>query len=509
MEVQLLSEKLHRFGVVGAGIIPDAQATLKLAQVQQEQAELAAQEAADTSASAKNGSQNGAKNGAQGGAALSRAEILTVLDETVRVQGIVQQEVSVLARRLAKENGDKKKKRKRLSFVDGHKKILELGLPQEPLEDRGISETAFQRMLSTYEEDEEVMTAAQRLLHPMGKGDPERAQSINMSKIIQIHELMVTEMQKVLEEFLQLPQEVRRSFTGKGCETTAELLVSVAVEQQLSVRCEDVEQAVILYEEALQQNADFTRCTEQLANMMQHLIGAAQTRVEKAEFVRLLQHLGESTRKAKAFAQTLHDDYRARRCDIVVAYRRFEEFSDQSMAEAASLGEEVADLSQTEMQLCYDEYSADGEVKAAWEQSGVESSMMLRNAMMSCVPMTRSTASSAGPEDRKGKKLKSSEIVEMQELMLDKLILYHKDALVAFSGAKGPEKPWRAEIAVQMVQALASAAVEHRYGTSAEDMTIAGFQHASALQKNERFTRATEKQQEILMAVARLCAPES
>ncbi|CAK0887795.1 unnamed protein product, partial [Prorocentrum cordatum] len=185
------------------------------------------------------------------------------------------------------------------------------------------------------------------------------------------------------------------------------------------------------------------------------------------------------------------------------------EFSEQSMAEAAGLGEEVADLSQTEMQLCYDEYSADEEVRAAWEQSGVESGMMLRNAMMSSIPAARSAASSAGPEDRKGKKLKSSEIVEMQELMLDKLILYHKDALTAFSGGRGPPTPWRAEIAVQMVQALASAAVEHRYGTSAEDMTVAGFQHASALQKNERFTRATEKQQEILMAVARLCAPES
>merc|ERR1719188_2278565 len=199
------------------------------------------------------------------------------------------------------------------------------------------------------------MLSAQKLLHPAGKGDPERARGITMDRIIEIHQFMVTEMQKVLSEFLALPQETRSSFTGKGCETTAELLVSVAVEQQLSVRCEDVEQAVILYEEALQQNADFTRCTEQLANMMQHLIGAAQTRVQKAEFVRLLQHLGESTRKAKAFAQTLHEDYRARRCDIAVAYGR---------------GEEVPDLSQTEMQLCYDEYSADEEVRAAWEQSG-------------------------------------------------------------------------------------------------------------------------------------------
>merc|ERR1719463_239649 len=109
------------------------------------------------------------------------------------------------------------------------------------------------------------MASAQKLLHPVGKGDPARAKSITMDKIVEIHQFMVQEMSKVLQEFLQLPQDVRRSFTGKGCETTAELLVSIAVEQQLSVRCEDVEQAVIMYEEQLQDNPDFARCTEQLA----------------------------------------------------------------------------------------------------------------------------------------------------------------------------------------------------------------------------------------------------
>merc|ERR1719229_709089 len=102
-----------------------------------------------------------------------------------------------------------------------------------------------------------------------------------MDKIVEIHKFMVGEMQKVLQEFLQLPFDVRRSFTSKSCETTAELLVSIAVEQQLSVHCEDVEQAVIRYEQMLQGNAEFARCTEQLANMMQHLTSAAQPRVDK------------------------------------------------------------------------------------------------------------------------------------------------------------------------------------------------------------------------------------
>merc|ERR1712176_1575710 len=151
---------------------------------------------------------------------------------------------------------------------------------------------------------------------------------------------MVGEMQRVLQEFLQLPQDVRRSFTSKGCETTAELLVSISVEHQLGVRCEDVEQAVIKYEEPLQGHPEFTRCTEQLATMMQHLIGAAQPRVKKAEFVQILRQMGDSSKKAKAFAKKLYEDYRAKTCSIVDAYKRFEAFSEEA-AQPLGDGEEL------------------------------------------------------------------------------------------------------------------------------------------------------------------------
>merc|ERR1719507_1085409 len=102
-----------------------------------------------------------------------------------------------MARILAKEGSEKGKKKKKrgMSFVDGHKKIQELDLPKEPLEGYGLTESSFQKLLQSYEEDEEVMGAAQRLLHPAGKGDPARAASINMEKIIEIHKFMVSEMQ--------------------------------------------------------------------------------------------------------------------------------------------------------------------------------------------------------------------------------------------------------------------------------------------------------------------------
>lgn len=97
----------------------------------------------------------------------------------------------------------------------------------------------------------------------------------------------------------------------------------------------------------------------------------------------------------------------------------------------------------------------------------------------------------------------------MQDFMVDELKRITDAASAAFKKAAGTMTPWRTEVAIQMVQALASSAVERRYGTTAEEMTIAGFQHAIALQKNERFVRATEKQQEILMTMASLCSQDS
>mmetsp|Transcript_106333 Transcript_106333/g.204541 ORF Transcript_106333/g.204541 Transcript_106333/m.204541 type:complete len:525 (-) Transcript_106333:69-1643(-) len=517
-EVAALSEKFRKFGVLGAGVIPDSLATVRLAEsLDRERAQeagtvgappasaaegqseaLATASAHAASTSEAQGSGSAVSSWKLGpGETLSRQQILEILSETARVQGIVQQEISVLARELAtSKNG--KKKRKPLSFVDGHKKIQELGLPKEPLEEHGLTETAFQKLLLQYEEDEEVMTCAQKLLHPAGKGDPDRARRITMDRIIEIHQFMVTEMQKVLQEFLQLPQDVRRTFTGKGCETTAELLVSVAVEQQLLVRCEDVEQAVIMYEDALGGNPEFTRCTEQLASMMQHLIGSCQPRLAKTEFLRVLVHLGECTKKAKAFAKSLYEDYRAKRCGVEQAYRRFEVFNEEA---AQSADADLPDLSSVEMQLCFEEYRSDSEVKQAWEKSGAETNVLMQNMMIngSREPLEASSSS------RGMKKKKASEVVEMQELMVDELKRVSEATATALRNGAAKQGPWKAELAVQMVQALASAAVERRYGVSAEEMTLMGFQQATSLQKSERFVRATEKQQEILMTIPQLC----
>ncbi|OLP85287.1 hypothetical protein AK812_SmicGene33717 [Symbiodinium microadriaticum] len=341
-EAAILSEKLKRYGAVGAGLIPDSMATLRLVEAAKNAPSQGyAEEPPATSSSASTGSRKIWKK--PSGGVQTRQDILELLDETIRVQGIVQTEISQLARSIAKEAKEKqegkKKKKKALSITEAFRRIKEMQLPIDPLEELNLSEQAFQKLLTEYEQDQEVSAKAQLLLHPEPKGDVAKARSIGIEKIVEIHQFMVVEMQKVLTEFLALEQETRRSFSNKACETTAELLVSVAVEQQLGVHCEDVEQAVMQHEEVLANHPEFERCTEQLANMMQHLTGAAQPRANKADFLEVLRNMADHSQKAKDFAKKVYEEYRAKTCPVADAYRRFEDFAAE--APAAKEGLEV------------------------------------------------------------------------------------------------------------------------------------------------------------------------
>eukprot|EP00913_Durusdinium_trenchii_P020357 g19123.t1 len=283
-------------------------------------------------------------------------------------------------------------------------------------------------------------------------------------------------------------------------------------------------QAVIWHEDLLANHPEFARCTEQLANMMQHLTGSAQPRADKADFLEVLRNMAEHSQKTKEFAKKVYDDYRAKNCTAGDAYKRFEEgrsFEELNLIRGTSktiesdekktlrpcnfsyvlhlfdfrnkalvtvgtvvvvVGLNAQDLTPVELQLCYDEYREDPEVREAWNKAGVENSLLMAASVQSLMRSGGATASTAPQledKEKKGKKIKTSEI----ELMVDEM----KRLCEACREAAKVSGPWKADLATQMVQALASASVERRYGCSPEDMTMAGLQNAPTLQKNERF----------------------
>mmetsp|Transcript_6234 Transcript_6234/g.14912 ORF Transcript_6234/g.14912 Transcript_6234/m.14912 type:complete len:504 (-) Transcript_6234:44-1555(-) len=495
-EVKLFVAKASRYGVLAASVIPDPAAALQIETYRQQFPLLPAQDSSSSADAADPlRSQNGRVVPPTPGP-LTRQQILELLEQTAHVQGIVQQEISTLARTLVSEKPDRKKK-KQMSFLDAYNKMLELKLPKDPLERHGLTEAGFQQLLHQYEEDAEVMESAQLLLHPTGKGDPERAKELKVVKIIEIHQFMVTEMQKVIQEFRQIPSDVRRTFTGKGCETTAELLVSMAVEQRLAVRCEDVEQAVILHENELQANADFARCTDQLAELMHQLIGSVQLRVQKPEFAQILRHLGESSRKAKAFGKKLYDDFRNKSIGINEAYRQFEEFAEQSMQEAAHL-QDLPQLTPVEITAAFEEYGDDPEVRQLFEQIGPAYQLQ-----PDLVGATSKLTKPRGEDNRKGRKaLRPSELTEIQVHLVEEL----RRIVKAVGARDKTDRPWKGEVAVQMAHALSNAAIERRYGATAEEVANASVQHAGTLQRSERFVRSTEEQHKLLTKLSKLCS---
>jgi len=206
----------------------------------------------------------------QADARLPRAELLTLLQEMAHCQSMLQEKVSALAEKLI--SAEKDAGPSVTNFLEGHRHVLQLGLPKDPLEGRGIGDEAFQQMLREHEEDEEVNEAARKMLiPPASKGCPDRAKDISTDRIVEIHQHMVGDLQKILDDVQGIPKEQRASWTKKDVEATAELLVSMAVLRNFDIRSEDVEQAVAMREEELQGNYEFASCSEVLGTMMQDL----------------------------------------------------------------------------------------------------------------------------------------------------------------------------------------------------------------------------------------------
>jgi len=217
----------------------------------------------------------------------------------------------------------------------------------------------------------------------------------------------------------------------------------------------------------------------------------------------ILNHMEVSTKRAKGFARQLLEDYKAKNVDICEAYHRFEAFTDSVQNELTG-GKELADLTSLELRFCYEEYKDDEKIRQAWENSGAEGGVMVQSMMSGC----HSFSSTTSPDEKrvlsaKGKKLKVSEIVDMQVVMVDELQRLTQALTPALNN--DDERLWKPEVMVQLFQALAHGAVERRHGVSVEEMAIVGFQYTQQLERNERFVKATEKQQELLNLIPRLC----
>lgn len=415
----------------------------------------------------------------------------------------IAREIAKLAHKLV--SGDPKIK---LDFLSAHAKIKELELPKDPFEVYNLSEARFQETLMKFQYDEEIMQLAEKVLpqmHAPPQGEAMSRKDLSLHDVLAVHEMMIQTLSSVLEEFRNLPRDKRHSFSPKMCETTAELLVSIAVEKKFGCVSDDVERALIEYEQELQQRTEFAQASHVLTGIMQQLVGCGAPRFSKEEFTEYLGDIANQSQTVKKFVGQLYDMMKKGTKTMLEAYKEFSDFTDKSSEQ--SLKSE--NLSPQELREHYDTYGEnDEEIQKRWEASGCEVQTIMQLAALTTTgapptglpPAPKLPSPSA---NKKVQKLKASDAIDMQELMVDELKKYADKFSQAVQEANGTVQ-FRDQVAIGLVQALASLAVEKRYHICAEEMAVAGFMHAQVLSTNERFIRSTMTQQQILMGIPQL-----
>jgi len=458
-----LSDRLKKFGVLGSAIIPDS-----LSILHEEQSRCPV---ADPNA-------------------MSREELARLLEEQIKYTDDSTKAIGDLAHSLATQKG------KVLTFVEAHKKILELGLSQEPLEALGITEKILNNEFAKYAGDEEIETLAAHLI-PKPPPTNRPPKQLTANEVMDVHDYMAEQLSKIIRDLSSLSQDIRHKLSQRTIEIVAELMVSIAVEKKFDVRSEDVELSLIECQDQLGEEHRFQNASQQLQQMMTTLLAFGKPKLSKDKFEVVLNEMSQQTADAKKFMKNLYNEYEAGNVNIVQAYEKFVTFADNSESKM-----QTEPLMPIELRSCYDAYKNSPEIQDAWERSGQETQIAVQMMMMSGGNMPPGKMPTPS---KKLKKLKINDIIQMQELMVEDL----KKILVDIgqsvdNGLPGSEK-WRDDLAIPLIQGLASASVEKRFSVNAEEMTLAGFLNAAVLSTNEKFLRATMEQQQILSQVPKIC----
>ena len=308
--------------------------------------------------------------------------------------------------------------------------------------------------------------------------------------LVDIHEFMALKLRKVVEEVLQLPDADKAALSPRAMEMAAEVLVGIHVEKRFKVKNEDIELAIEINEENLANNERFRKVQEELqelmAGMVQSIKPAEKLEQERAEFKTKLERVATIQKSTKKFMENTRKQLDAAEITYGAAYAALTELT------SAYPGNDV-DL--IELRLRYDtQYKGRyPDLDEVWEKNRLDF-----QSFMTCLMFSQGNPGMPmfPPPPVPPSNFSADALVDMQEAMLASL-KKHVQALLEV-----PERAdWKPELALALLQGLASADFECAYGLTAEDMTIASFDKMRDLQGNQRFMQASMEQQQILQSI--------
>eukprot|EP00441_Pelagodinium_beii_P036344 CAMPEP_0197642878 /NCGR_PEP_ID=MMETSP1338-20131121/16400_1 /TAXON_ID=43686 ORGANISM="Pelagodinium beii, Strain RCC1491" /NCGR_SAMPLE_ID=MMETSP1338 /ASSEMBLY_ACC=CAM_ASM_000754 /LENGTH=251 /DNA_ID=CAMNT_0043216065 /DNA_START=49 /DNA_END=804 /DNA_ORIENTATION=- len=198
---------------------------------------------------------------------ITKEQVRQILKEIINSQDQMKGFIKELTQELLSQS---------LSFDETYKKVRAVQ-PKDPLESHGLSMTDFDKLLDKYQQDPDVRDSIAKI---MGAPSPsnmasEKVQSISVRKVIEVHNFMLQELEKLVEDFQKVPG--KEGYDMKTVTIAAQAIVGSKIEAKFGLTSEDIESAVLMYHANLATDQDFAQVNIKIQHAMGKLMGTTFT----------------------------------------------------------------------------------------------------------------------------------------------------------------------------------------------------------------------------------------
>jgi len=194
---------------------------------------------------------------------MTRNDVLEILQDILRSQESMKEVMKSLTQELTKSQ---------LTLNQTYNKI-KASQPEDPLEKYGVSMADFDLLLEKHQHDPAVRDAISRIMGaPTNMNLNSKIQGVTRKTIVQIHEYMLAELKKLVEEFQKLPDRV--SLDARTLTMTAQAIIGSRVEAKFGLTSDEIESAVLFNHANLINDSEFARVNVQMQQTMSQLMGS-------------------------------------------------------------------------------------------------------------------------------------------------------------------------------------------------------------------------------------------
>lgn len=195
---------------------------------------------------------------------ITKEQVQQILQEIIKSQEQMKGYMKDLTKELLSKS---------MGFDETYTRVREVQ-PSDPLEKYGLSMMDFDMLLDKHQGDPAVRESIAKI---MGAPNPsnftsDKVQGITVKKIIDVHNFMLEELDKLVHDFQSLPN--RDSYDMKTVTIAAQAIVGSKIESKFGITSEDIESAVLMYHSMLATDQEFAAINIKIQHTMGKLMGA-------------------------------------------------------------------------------------------------------------------------------------------------------------------------------------------------------------------------------------------